>query len=245
MTVPAFALVAADPMLIPGIYDACDQWCMYCRVTSRCLAYRCTPNPQAAKQSIYRNLAERLHEGMIFLKRVCEAEGRPTPEIDAMLSGRLDQMPLVAVDDALERMGRRYAQLSDTYLLSRPDFPFEMRPRPSGPTPFEVFAWFHRLVPAKVYRALVSAARAARGDTGCRQDALASAKVALIGIDRSLDALAEMTREDDDPRLELLQRHLRRLHREVEARFPEARRFVRRGLDDGPADPDRPGTNER
>jgi hypothetical protein len=56
--------------------------------------------------------------------------------------------------------------------------------------------------------------------------------VALIGMDRSLDALVSIAAEDDDPRLDLLQAHLRRLRREVEARFPDARRIVRPGLDD-------------
>jgi hypothetical protein len=38
--------------------------------------------------------------------------------------------------------------------------------------------------------------------------------------------------DDDDPRLELLGAHLRRLAREVEGRFPEARGVVREGLDE-------------
>jgi hypothetical protein len=102
--------------------------------------------------------------------------------------------------------------------------------RPSGPTPFEVFAWFHLLIASKIYRALLSSAAAARGDAGRKHDALISAKVAMIGIDRSLDALAAMA-VDDDARLELLGAQLRRVKRELELRFPEARDVVREGLD--------------
>jgi hypothetical protein len=233
MTSPGpFVQVALDPSIIRGIYDACDQWCMYCPVTERCLAYRCNPEIRTGKQDIYRSLADRLYEGMMFLKALSEAEGRSTPEIDAMLSDDpRKKAPSIEIDDPIERMGRRYGRLSDAYLVSRSDFPFEMKPRPSGPTPFEVFAWFHQLVPAKVYRALLSAARAARGDANGKNDALISAKVALIGIDRSVDALAAMGAEDDDPRLELLQLQLRRLRREMEGRFPDARGFTRPGLD--------------
>ena len=232
MSQPAFARAAADPTLIKGIYDTCDQWCMYCPATNHCLAYRCNPDIQAGKQDIYRSLADRLYAGMVFLKRLSEAEGRPTPEIYAILSHDLRKtVQLIAIDDPLERMGRRYAKLSDAYLLSRPDFPFAMRVRPSGPTAFEVFAWFHRLIPAKLYRALVSAAHAARGDRSRATDALASAKVALIGMDRSVDALAGMIAEDDDPRLKVMHAQLRRLRREVEGRFQDARHVVRDGLD--------------
>jgi len=56
---------------------------------------------------------------------------------------------VVPIDDPIERLGRRYGRLSDGYLLSRPDFPFEMKPRPSGPTAFEVFAWYHQLTPER------------------------------------------------------------------------------------------------
>jgi hypothetical protein len=231
---PPFVQVAADPTLINGIYDTCDQWCMYCPATRQCLAYRCSPDLSSGKQDIHRSLARRLVEGMAFLKSLCDAEGRPTPEIDAILSGDVrTNAELFEIDDPIERMGRRYGRLSDAYLMSRPDFPFEMRPHESGPTPFEVFAWFHRLVPAKVYRALMSAAKAARGQGG-REDSLVSAKVALIGMDRSLDALQAMCAEDDDPRLEMMQLQLRRLRREVEGRFPEARSVVRPGLDASP-----------
>jgi hypothetical protein len=205
---------------------------MYCPATRRCLAYRCNPDIQAGNQDIYRSLADRMYEGIVFLKRISDAEGRPTPEIDAMLSDDpREKTRFIRVDDPLERMGRRYGHLSDAYLMSRPDFPFEMRPRASGPTPFEVFAWFHRLVPGKLYRALVSAAHAAHGDQARAIDALVSAKVALTGIDRSQAALAAMAQEDDDPRLKELQAHLRRMRREVDDRFPGAIDFVREGLD--------------
>jgi hypothetical protein len=233
MQEPPIVQATLDPTLIPGIYESCDQWCMYCHATNRCLAYRSSPDIQSGKQDIHRPLAERLFEGMMFLKRLCDAEGRPTPEIDAILSDDPREQLVIEVNDPLERMAGRYGQVSDAYLMSRPDFPFEMYARVSGPTPFEVFAWYHRLISAKIYRALLSAAHAARGEAGRHREALMAAKVALIGMDRSLDALAAMTAEDDDPRHELMQAQLRRLRREVEARFPDARGVVRPGLDDG------------
>ena len=231
MSQPIFNQVCLDPTLIDGVYNACDQWCMYCPVTSRCLAYRCSPEIRSGKRDIYKSLADRLYEGITFYKRRCEAEGTLTPELDAMLADDLRARTTVPpVDDPLERAGARYTRLSHAYLVSREDYPFEMVWRPSGPTPFEVFAWFHLLIASKIYRALLSSAAAARGDAGRKHDALISAKVALIGIDRSLDALAAMA-VDDDARLELLGAQLRRVKRELESRFPEARGVVREGLD--------------
>ncbi len=232
MPLPIFNQVSLDPMLIKGVYNTCDQWCMYCPVTARCLAYRCSPEVRSGKQNIYKSLADRLYEGMTFIKHLCEADGRPTPELDAMLADDPRARESVPrVDDPLERAGARYARLSDAYLVSRGDYPFEMTSHPSGPTPVEVFAWFHVLIAAKIYRALSCAAAAARGDASKKEDALVSAKVALIGMDRSLDSLAVMSVDDDDARLELLGGQLRRVRREMEGRFPAARAVVRLGLD--------------
>jgi hypothetical protein len=232
MSLPIFSQVSLDPTLIKGVYNRCDQWCMYCPVTARCLAYRCSPEIRSGEQDIFRSLADRVYEGITFFKRLCEAAGRPTPEIDELLADDPRAKTTVpAVDDPLERAGARYARLSHAYLASRKDHPCEMIWRPSGPTPLEVFAWFHSLIAVKIYRALLCSAAAARGDTSRTADALISAKIALIGIDRSLDALAAMAIDDDDARLELLRGQLRRGRREVEARFPEARGVVREGLD--------------
>jgi hypothetical protein len=204
VTTPIFVRVAADPTLVAGIYNACDQWCMYCPATARCLAYRCNPEIEDGKQDIYGNLADRLQEGMVFLKGRCDAEGIQIPELDTILADFGAPPAPVRIDDPLERMGRRYAHLSTAYLNSRADVPTEMRPRPSGPTPLEVVVWFHLRIATKLYRALVTSRQAARGDESLAVDAAISAKIALIGIDRSLDALAAIAADSEDPRLELL-----------------------------------------
>jgi hypothetical protein len=232
MSQPIFNQVVLDPTLIKGVYDTCDQWCMYCPVTERCLVYRCSPDIQSGKQNIYEALADRLYEGMTFVKKTSDAEGTPRPELDALLSNDPRKCTtLEPVGDPLERVSRRYGHLCVAYLSSRGDYPFEMRGRTSGPTPFEVFAWFHRLIPAKLYRALLCSSAIARGDQSRKVEQQASAKVALLGIDRSLEALASMTADDEDPRLELISAQLRRVKREAEARFPKARGFYRQGLD--------------
>jgi hypothetical protein len=105
MKLPIFVQAASDPTLIPGVYDTCDQWCMYCPVSNRCLAYRCNAD-QSGSANISRRLADRLFEGLTFLKKLCEAEGRPTTEIDAMLSND----PRGAGGDR-SRRGRRAARI--------------------------------------------------------------------------------------------------------------------------------------
>ncbi|HEY0874344.1 MAG TPA: hypothetical protein VGD94_12795 [Vicinamibacterales bacterium] len=232
-----FVRATRDPALIDGIYNTCDQWCMYCPATDRCLAYRCQPEAteDSPSGSIYENIAHRLFEGMQMLRELNAAEGRTIPELEALLADDPRRSPpaLEPVNDPLEKMGRRYAVLSSRYLQSHPAFPFEMRPRAEGPTPFEVFSWYHVLIAAKINRAITSHAAGVRsGDQALRMDALFSAKTALIGIERSRTALTQLQAEDEDVRLEEMQRQLARLARELAARFPEAKSIVRPGLDE-------------
>jgi hypothetical protein len=207
-----------------------------CPATARCLAYRCQPADTAEgdARNIYENIAARLFEGVKMLRDLNAAEGQPVAELEALLANDPRKSPpaLEPVNDPLEKMARRYAQLSSRYLASHPAYPFEMQHHDDGPTAFEVFAWYHVLIAAKVYRALTSSANGVRNDDErLRLDALFSAKTALIGIARSRNALAELQLEDDDVRLEEMQTHLRRLARELDARFPDAKSLVRPGLD--------------
>jgi hypothetical protein len=230
-----FLTLATDPNLVPGIYNGCDQWCHYCPATERCLAFKCRPDTGGG--NIYENIEEKVFESMRYLKDCHEAEGLQPPEDllrllnDGPLSGRTRYIP---VDDGLERMGKHYAVLATAFLATsdEPIPPSPLPKREHGPIPFEVFFYYHVLIAIKIYRAITSSLEAARtGSTQARWDADVSAKVALLGIDRSDEALQVMALDDPDPRIAHMRQHLSRLRREVAARFPAARALVRPGLD--------------
>jgi len=230
-----FLARATDPNLVPGIYNGCDQWCHYCPATDRCLAYQCRPDLESTA-SVYENIEAKLFESMRYLKECHEAEGLEPPEdLVRLLNG--DQPSRAAgapIDDPLERLGKQYAVIATAFLASASE-PLPALPlpkRPHGPTPFEVFLYYHVQIAIKIYRAISSAQEAARtGGAQARWDADVSAKVALLGIDRSDDALQVMTLDDADPRIDYMRRHLARLRRDVERRFPAARTLIRPGLD--------------
>jgi len=234
-----FLALATDPNLVPGIYNGCDQWCNYCPATSRCLAFKC--RPEWADGSVYENVEEKIFESMHVLKACLDAEGLQPPEdLLTLLNGERPshRAKYVPVDDALERMGKHYAVLATAFLAtsSEPIPPSPLPKRAHGPTPFDVFLYYHVLIAIKIYRAISSSSEAARTSSkDARWDADVSAKVALVGIDRSDEALQVMALDDPDPRIEHMRKHLSRLRREVSARFPAARTLVRPGLDDVPA----------
>jgi hypothetical protein len=227
--------LARDPSLIKGIHEACDQWCEYCPATGRCLAYRASG--AASDKAVWDPCGEGFQgvaAGMLLLKALAQVEGRRAPpEIEAMMTRGSKEHIVAALSDPLEHLGRNYMDVSEAYLASRTDVPNEFFWRSSGPTALELFVWYHALAPARVFRALLCASEAAAGVEGRATDALRAAKVALIGIDRSLEALRALAATDDDPRLEFLLTHLPRLRTELERRFPKARQFRREGLDPG------------
>jgi hypothetical protein len=230
------AVLATEPALIPGIYQMCDQWCMYCRATDQCLAFRSTNarDVNGVFDPVGDADDERVGGGLALLKVLADAEGHAlAPEVEALVLGDRDrQRAVFTLDDPLERLGRSYMSLAEAYLRSRSDFPPRLVWRDAGPTPIEQLTWYHVLAPARVFRAILCAAEAARGVAGRHRDTLSAAKVALIGIDRSMTALTAIRGEDDDPRLELLEGRLQRLRDGVEDRFPDARQFIRPGLDE-------------
>lgn len=228
-----FMKLALDPTLIAGVYNGCDQWCDYCPLTLRCLAFRCRSHPDA-RGDIYHNIAAAMYASMHYLKERHEAEGVPVPEALTRLiaDDPRTHVRYVPVDDALERMGRRYAIAAATFIATGDEVPQDIPTRAGGPTPVDVFRWYHVLIARKIYRAIMSAREGARtGVTEAQCDADLAVKVALLGVDRSDEALQVMALDDGDPRIEHLRLQLRRLRRELEARFPAARAVVRPGFD--------------
>lgn len=229
-----FVSAVLDRTVIPRVYDACDQWCTYCPVTSRCLAYRCRPEGASphGRQSIYENIAARLHETLVVIRDIRRTGELMTPEIDQLIATPPgSDVQCLTAPDPLEQMGRRYGIGAARYLASRPETPFSYPPRPGGPIPVEVLAWHSIIIPVKIYRALVSRLAAAGGPSSFELDALQSARVALDGIERSRLAIAALRADDSDARLESLDTQLQRLATDLDARFPGAASLVRPGLD--------------
>jgi hypothetical protein len=96
----------------------------------------------------------------------------------------------------------------------------------------EAIRWDQWLIPAKIYRAQTGAALDNALDSVSR-DASGSAKVALLSLDRSIEAWSHV--RDEIPSAEdsilPLQVQLSRIRASIEAAFPTARLFERPGFD--------------
>jgi hypothetical protein len=87
-------------------------------------------------------------------------------------------------------------------------------------------------MPARIFRAVLSAGAQAAGLSDRSHDAIVAARLALLGIDRSFEAVSVIATEDNDPRLPLMLMQLQLLKERIESRFPGAREYRRPGLDD-------------
>jgi len=100
---------------------------------------------------------------------------------------------------------------------------------------FEIIHWYQHLIYVKLKRALFQDPHEnPEIDEALSYDSDGSAKVAFIGVNRSIGAWASLRKhfpEQADPILDILV-HLERLRRLIEKQFPNAQKFKRPGFDD-------------
>ncbi|MFB3816607.1 MAG: hypothetical protein ACE147_02980 [Candidatus Methylomirabilales bacterium] len=259
--------LAADPRFISGIYNYCDRWCERCPATARCLVYAANEDEDQAdrasrdisNQAFWRRIEGMLREAEEMLREMMQEHGIELSAADLeaeqareqRLHDDVQRHPCTIAaadygdavsawfDRAAPRLQARHEALAAQRRLELPGAdPEGEAHRLNDAT--EVVRWYQYQIGVKIMRALGSALQAEEepeAQAGPR-DADGSAKVALLGIDRSVVAWSEVLRqvpEEEDELLPLLA-GLSRLRREVEAGFPAARGFLRPGFDTGELD---------
>ena len=256
--------LAIDPRFIPGVYNYCDRWCERCPLTSRCLTYAMEQEEDAAdpasrditNQAFWKRLEGILREAHEMLDEIVKERGIELPAADA----EAEKAFLRRHEDAHEhpcavaatKYGRgvgEWLEAAGPRLRARGEAlerQHEMDLRSVDPEAdaerlrdaVEVIQWYRHQIAVKIMRAVGGTALGDAGDDEADQsESNGSAKVALLGMDRSVAAWTELLRQmpDDEDRILPLLAALGRLRRDVEATFPAARAFVRPGFDTGEA----------
>jgi hypothetical protein len=218
--------------MIPGVYNYCDDWCVYCPATSRCRAYgikQTMGEPPGARSP------DPAGDMVKFTREVASADGLETPALDAQLAGDPDgEYTLAPADEPLARHALAYAVASEM-LVRKAGWRGPTAHRAGEPPPpLDVIVWYHLFLAMKTRRALIGAHRAERGRPRALEDALGSAKIALISIDRSRVALGGAAQGRVRAFARQLVVMLDVLEAGLEARVPGSRRYVRAGLDAPP-----------
>lgn len=246
--------LVSDPRMIPGVYVYCDRWCERCHVATRCSVHAIAEAGKGEEGRDARSAAfwEPLHEMFAVTREmVCEKARELGVDLDRRDEAEVEveeaRRDRVADERPLSQVARHYMEIVQAWfegwdaLSAEKAAQLELAARLALPSAnpeaevldlddlVEVIRWYYMFIPAKVVRAV----RQEDVEEG-PSDADGSAKVALVAIDRSMAAWCRVRRhfpEQADAMLDFLV-VLERLRRGVEHAFPNARAFVRLGLDE-------------
>lgn len=207
---------------IVGVYNYCDGWCDRCAFTSYCQVFADKCAMEAALDPNMKAVAE----ASVHLSEMDEIAGHPRP---ADASVRRVQR-IVPERDAIRRRSDEYLRRTHAWLQGSD--------RGDGRDPHDdpraVISWFHLMIHVKTMRALRGLEEDDPADRDWPPDHDGSAKVALIGIDRSYTAwldLVEVGVVSTAAATPFLD-DLLWLRGALERTFPRARSFVRPGFDE-------------
>jgi hypothetical protein len=238
----SLSTLANNPDLIPGIYNYCDRWCERCPLTSRCLVYATeqdddlvSPESQDIRNAAFwqqlnsimeetrERIAEWAHEEGINLTQ-SEDEHQPGKQRKRQV---IDNHPLA-------KAGKKYANAASDWFR---ELDQTVDSEKVNPEAREVIQWYQYQIAVKTMRALSGRREELEDAPGLAEqpkDSDGSAKVALIGIDRSIAAwrLMQLSLPERAQSVIPLILQLERLRNRVQGHFPYARSFVRAGFDD-------------
>jgi hypothetical protein len=221
---------ARRPPLIPAIHDYCDRRCEHCAFVPRCGVGRTRDRRRAPDTT--GDIVEDVTVSFLEMFKRLRNAAKKFEGVE----------PPIGVVEA--RVGRRADDYSSgvirwlrTFEAMNP----EARTQESDPrNPFDVVAWFAWFIPGKIRRAFRSRAFDAaegreRWPDAVQTDANGSAKIAIIAIDRSLEAWESIAARPD-PVAHVAARfraELAALREDFSREFPDAPAFIRPGFDKG------------
>ncbi len=254
--------LAANPDFISGIYNYCDRWCERCPFTTRCMNFALGREefPDDASRDVrnaefWEGISGMLQATIELLYEMAEERGIDLDAVDTTaIMAEEERQREVAQAHPCAAASKAYADSVDNWFAAAGDL-FRQKGEalatalrlnltdvdPGAETnrlsdAVAVIRWHQFQIHVRLMRALQG-----RHDEenladvleGFPKDSDGSAKVALIGIDRSIAAWGKLLRDFPSRETETLEIlvHLDRLRRVVEREFPEARAFVRPGFD--------------
>ena len=263
MNTDDFLALAGNPEFIEGIYNYCDRWCERCHMTARCFLFATSPrldeDPTASEEEILEKTFQHVHDSfqltMELIQKYADENGidlnapveGPDPMIEhERLRNKAKDSPLGVLSYQYLELSKNWMDKSDQVLSEKGDelVETELMDIP-GREPIqealdikdalEIIRWYTFQIHVKLMRAMTSFEEDLEEETdeNWPKDSDGSAKVALIGIDRSIGAwgIVSANLPDQEENILPILAILERLRRMTEQQFPNARAFFREGLD--------------
>ncbi|TPV35890.1 hypothetical protein FJ651_02940 [Paucihalobacter ruber] len=244
---------------IIGIHNYCDRWCERCKFTAKCSVFQ-IDEERARKRAekgipdndfaeivsenfqIVMDMMEDIMEDTEFEEEAIDLEAIQTEE--EVLENYAKNHPISKNSeiylkkvrlwfDQNERLLKRYKEtFENTYNLGINDTQI-IRDYENTYEAVEVINWFHAQIHVKLIRALRHGDVDLSYEDPIQNDANGSAKVALIGIEKSMDAWGILHKhfpEIEDHIIDILVL-LETIRKDILKEFPNVNQFLRPGFD--------------
>ena len=229
-----------NPQIITGIHNYCNRWCERCTQTSRCSAYQTNDKLPADNEDFAQSISQLFEATLDMLHEYAEKYNISldfSEEEFAEYEKERERIDDIVQNSAAIVLVKQYRNQVRKWLDLRNDdesVVVEIRLQdPMLADCLEVIQWYQTLLEVKLMRALKSKMEEERLQFESF-DSLPTAKLLLVSIDRNIGAwgyLYQKFKDSEDEILEILV-CLQRLSKEIEQVFPDARNFVREGLDE-------------
>jgi len=252
---------AQNPNNISGIYNYCDRWCERCTFTNRCLNFdkrsirnKNIENLDTENKEYWNELESTFADTMKLILHIAEKEGIDLTKMDNADSQKRDDSEKKASKHLISTQAKSYNTMAHEFFEREKSFieNFEndlntqlklginegniLIKADEVKDIFEIINWYSLQITVKMKRALSGKFNGEEfaDENDFPRDSDGSAKVALIGIDRSISAwgkLQQLFPEKTDDLISILLL-LDKLRNEIEKEFPTARSFIRAGFDE-------------
>lgn len=240
-----------DKNYIPGIFNYCDRWCEKCTFTANCLLF--TKESRIITKEILKNGDLTDMQDPMFPISIDEEE--PEENLEEFYDDEeyfdeddkpFDEAELEKPQHLLEVLGDEYFDQTHTFLdvlFDKYKLYAPVKERTGNPkinsifNEFEVINWYHTFIGAKITRALMAKGDLLDDDDETKEFALqdinGSAKVAAIGITKSMESLRRLYQilEDHRPVITELLTLAEKILHYLQIEFPGYKSFIRPGLD--------------
>lgn len=241
--------ITDDEGFVPGIHNYCDRWCERCDFTDKCRSFEL----EQELKDILSNpdkLDELPEEDSDFLDAAISNEDE-MPDIDLIFEDEMDEHLDEESSDffSAQQKAGRHPMVELAHEYSKASFDW-FRKRESELQKYfnlqlahgfadqlmeaeDIMMWYHLFIYIKLKRAVADYYDIDEFDD-MDYDMNGTAKVALIGLDRSIDAATLLMRHLKHHRkdIKLFRNQLEKIREMAEEMFPEARAFIRPGLDE-------------
>ncbi|HYG02471.1 MAG TPA: hypothetical protein VD927_08490 [Chryseosolibacter sp.] len=247
---------------IPGIHNYCDRWCEKCPFTSRCAAFEGDASTSAEErdfrnEAFWKRLSENFSKAKVVIEDMAAKHGIDVNALAHEADQKLNEelVDKKADDHPVSKLTWEYSTIATDWLKTQPGMLDKLEKLKVELTmgvesheeakiqahtikdSLAVIHWYATFIHVKFKRAIrgkIEFQQWDDDDDDVQRDYNGSAKIAIIAIERSIQAWVEIFNllpEQEDLFLKILGM-LDKCKRLIIEEFPDALKFVRPGFDE-------------